>query len=131
MLAGALLLVLAGCATGTAEDGMGSPVESAPVMRGSRPPAAARPVPPTVYRVANGSAGVLARFPKGTQVTLQTEICLKAGEQVTVSGSNGQSVTYNRPGCLKRDGRPTGENAGGFTFGWAVPNGRADLGAAK
>jgi hypothetical protein len=71
--------------------------------------------------VASGSPGVLARFPRGTQVTLQTVICLKAGEQVTVQGSNGQSVTYNRPGCLKRDGQPTGQNMGGFTFGWASP----------
>lgn len=74
---------------------------------------------------------MLARFPRGTVVTLQTEICLKADEQITVQGNNGQSVTYNRPGCLKRSGRPTLENLGGFTFGWAAPGGRASVRTGK
>ena len=66
---------------------------------------------------------MLARYPRGTQVTLQTVICLKAGQQVTISGSNGQTVTYNLGGCLRRNAVPTPQNTGGFTFGWAAPSG--------
>jgi hypothetical protein len=124
-LASALVLALAACASRP------EPVVFEPVMSAPPPPAAARPVPPPVYRVASGSPGVLLRFPRGTQVSLQTVICLKAGEQITVTGSNGQSVTYNRPGCLKRNGPVTGENAGGFTFGWARPLGASVREAAK
>jgi len=66
---------------------------------------------------------VLAEYPRGTQVALETKICLKAGEQVTITGSNGQTVTYNLPGCMRRNAVPTPQNAGGFTFGWAAPSG--------
>lgn len=120
-----LVVALAGCAK--QPEPVMSPPPPPPPM--SAPPPA--PPPPPIYRVASGSPSVLARFPRGTQVTLQTEICLKAGEQITVQGSNGQSVTYNRPGCLKRDGQPTGQNMGGFTFGWARPVSQPVREAAK
>jgi hypothetical protein len=70
-----------------------------------------------VFRIASASPTVLTRFPRGTLVQSATALCLKAGEQVTVAGSNGQSVTYTGPGCLNRKARPTRENVGGFTFG--------------
>lgn len=128
VLAGALLLALTACGERAAEPVMSAPPPPPPM---SAPPPPSPPAPPTIYRVASGSPSVLARFPRGTQVTLQTEICLMAGEQITVTGSNGQNVTYNRPGCLKRSGNPTPQNAGGFTFGWARPSGREAIEAAK
>jgi hypothetical protein len=140
LLAATMALALAGCAQDRLGSGGAPATGSVPPRAAPPPPPPPAPMavpdpvpaPPPVYRVANGSASVLARFPRGTVVTLQTEICLKAGEQVTVSGSNGQTVTYNRPGCLKRAGRPTPENAGGFTFGWRAPtDGAAERGAAK
>jgi hypothetical protein len=132
-LLGAVVLALAACAKKAPMDLPPPPPPPPAPMAPPPPPPPPAPgsPPPPIYRVASGSPSVLARFPRGTQVTLQTQICLKAGEQVTVTGSNGQSVTYNRPGCLKRDARPTGENAGGFTFGWRAPEGRASTGRAK
>ena len=115
LLAAALSLMLAGCA----KDSLGS--GGAP-MTGSVPGrAAAPPPPPPVYRVASGSPSVLTRLPRGTIVTRDTAICLKAAEQITVAGSNGQSVTYTGPGCLKRSAPSTPQNLGGFTFGWRAP----------
>jgi hypothetical protein len=98
---------------GTAEDTRPPPRKRARVgaVRGAPPP---RPV---VFRIASASPTVLTRFPRGTLVQSATALCLKAGEQVTVAGSNGQSVTYTGPGCLNRKARPTRENVGGFTFG--------------
>jgi len=94
LLAAVLVLTLAGCGRRTEE-----PVMSAPPPP---PPGSAAPAPAPIYRVASGTPGVLERFPRGTIVTRDTGICLKAGEQITVTGSNGQSVTYTGPGCLKR-----------------------------
>lgn len=75
---------------------------------------------------------MLARIPRGTLVTRETAICLKAGEQITVAGSNGQSVTYTGPGCLKRSAPASPQNLGGFTFGWRAPvGGETERGAAK
>lgn len=80
--------------------------------RPNRPPS--RPV---LFRVASGSPEVLARLPRGTLVQRSSALCLKPGEQVTVTASTGQSATYTGPGCLKRQGLPTRDNIGGFTFG--------------
>lgn len=95
---------------------------------GVRPPP---PPPLTIYRIASGTSGVLARFPRGTEVTLKTVICLKAAEQVTLQGANGQSVTYDRPGCLRRGGKVSPENLGGFVFGWRLPASGDAVRAAK
>jgi hypothetical protein len=123
LAATALVLTLAACNKRAPEPVMSAPP---PVMAAPPPP------PPPVYRVASGSPSVLERFPRGTIVTRQTEICLKSGEQVTVTGSNGQSVTYDRPGCLKRSAPSTPQNLGGFTFGWRAPlDGGLGQGAAK
>ena len=81
------------------------------------PPPPAVPPRPVTFRIASGSPTVLARFPRGTLVQRGTALCLKAGEQLNVAGSNGQSVSYTGPGCLNRSARPTRENVGGFTFG--------------
>lgn len=70
------------------------------------------------FRVASGTEGVLARFPVGTRVALETEICLARREQVTLISSRGQRVTYRGPGCARRNTRPSSDNLGGFTFGW-------------
>lgn len=107
--------------------------ERAERTRGAPPTASARPpgrtrtgavrgTPPTpprpvIFRIASGSSAVLARFPRGTLVERSTALCLRAGEQVSVAASNGQSVSYTGPGCLKRQARPTRDNIGGFTFG--------------
>lgn len=123
-----LVLALAACGKKAPEPVMSAPP---PPPMSAPPPPPPPPSPPPVYRVASGSPAVLTRFPRGTLVTLQTEICLKQGEQITMVGSNGQSVTYNRPGCLRRNGRPTGENAGGFTFGWSKPVGRSEAWLGK
>ena len=108
-------LMLAGCGKRAAEPVMSAPPPPPP------PPGSAAPAPAPIYRVASGSPGVLERFPRGTVVTRETAICLKAGEQITVTGSNGQSVTYTGPGCLKRSAPATPQNLGGFTFGWRAP----------
>lgn len=134
LLAATLALTLAGCASNdpldNMEGGSGAPVMSAPPPPPPPPPPASPA--PAVYRVASGSPSVLARLPRGTLVTRETAICLKAGEQVTVSGSNGQSVTYTGPGCLKRSAPATPQNLGGFTFGWRAPiSGETARGAAK
>ncbi len=133
-LSGALVMALAACAEPPVPVMAPPPPPPPPVMAPPPPPpppTSARVPPPPVYRIASGSPTVLARFPRGTQVTLQTVICLKAGEQVTISGSNGQTVTYNRRGCLRRSGNPTPENSGGFTFGWIAPGGAAIAHAVK
>ena len=127
VVCGALLLVLAGCA---ASPPLPAPSPHPPPPAPALPPPPPPP-PPSIYRIASGSPGVLARFPRGTPVTLQTVICLKAGEQVSIQGSNGQPVTYNRLGCLRRNAVPTRENVGGFTFGWAAPSERVSVGASK
>ena len=72
---------------------------------------------PILFRVASASPAVLTRLPKGTVVHRSTVLCLDRGEQVTISGNIGQMVTYNGPGCLRRQTRPTLENIGAFTFG--------------
>jgi len=104
--------------------GVITPKASAPRKRTrtGAPRAAAAPPPPppprpVIFRIASGSPAALARFPRGTLVQRGTALCLKAGEQVTVAGNNGQSATYTGPGCLNRSARPTRENVGGFTFG--------------
>ena len=76
------------------------------------------------FRVASGSPDVLERFPRGSQVTRETEICLERGQQVTLISRRGQRVTYRGPGCARRNAQPSGTNLGGFTFGW---NGHATL----
>lgn len=100
---------------------------AAPPAASSRPPGRTRtgavrgrpqtPPRPVIFRIASGSPAVLARVPRGTLVQRSTALCLKAGEQVSVAASNGQSVSYTGPGCLKRQARPTRDNIGGFTFG--------------
>lgn len=85
-----------------------------------RPTAARPPAPPPrpiIFRLASASPGVLQRYPKGTLVQRSTALCLSNGEEATIVGSNGQSVSYTGPGCLQRKARPTGDNIGGFTFG--------------
>lgn len=72
---------------------------------------------PIIFRLAGASSSVLGRYPRGTIVQRTTSLCLQNGEQATINGSNGQSVTYTGPGCLRRKARPTGDNLGGFTFG--------------
>lgn len=72
---------------------------------------------PIIFRLASATPAVLQRFPRGTLVEKTTELCLNDGEQATVSGSHGQSVTYTGPGCLRRKAQPTSTNIGGFTFG--------------
>ena len=51
-------------------------------------------------------------------MTSATRICLSDGEQITISGSNGQQVSYRGPGCMQRTAPPSGENQGGFVFGY-------------
>ena len=75
------------------------------------------PPRPIIFRLAGASPSVLGRYPRGTIVQRTTSLCLQNGEQATISGSHGQSVTYTGPGCLRRKARPTGDNLGGFTFG--------------
>lgn len=117
------MLVLAACKT-TPEpaEPMAEPVMEAPPPP---PPAAAMPAPPPpTFRVRSGSPAVLEKFPRGSEVTRTTRICLKEGEQITISGSNGQQVSYRGPGCMQRTAPPTGDNQGGFIFGfngWGVP----------
>lgn len=109
-LAGALALGLSACAR---NDAMMEPVMAPP-------PPMAEPAPvqaPPVYRVRSGSPGVLQKFPRGSEVTRSTRICLAEGEQITISGSNGQQVSYRGPGCMQRTAPPSGTNQGGFTFG--------------
>ena len=106
----AVSVLLAACATTPAPE---------PVDTAAMPPAEPRMVapPPPVYRVRSGTPSVLERFPRGSVVTEETEICLEEGEQVNVIGENGQSVTYVGPGCMTRSAPATGENEGGFIFG--------------
>lgn len=85
-------------------------------IRASARPAA-MPPRPIIFRLANGSPAVLKRHPRGTLVQRTTALCLNPGEEATIVGSNGQSVSYNGPGCLNRKARPTSTNIGGFTFG--------------
>jgi hypothetical protein len=109
-LVGALALGLSACAR---NDAMMEPVMAPP-------PPMAEPAPvqaPPVYRVRSGSPGVLQKFPRGSEVTRSTRICLAEGEQITISGSNGQQVSYRGPGCMQRTAPPSGTNQGGFTFG--------------
>lgn len=73
---------------------------------------------PAFFRVASGSEAVLERYPRGSRVTEQSEICLARGQQVTLISSAGQRVTYRGPGCARRNAEPSGRNVGGFTFGW-------------
>lgn len=75
------------------------------------------PPRPIIFRLASASPPVLQRYPRGTMVQHSTALCLAQGEQATISASNGQSVTYTGPGCLKRQAKPTSTNLGGFTFG--------------
>jgi len=132
---GAAMIALAGCAKKAPEMMAPPPPPPPPPPPMSAPPPPPPPpvsAPAPVYRVAGGSPGVLARIPRGTVVTRDPAICLKAGEQVTVAGSNGQSVTYSGPGCLKRGAPASPRNLGGFTFGWRGPQGgAAERGAAK
>lgn len=123
-----------------AHNGPGDPVVEAevvestgaasPAPRSARPkrartgsvrPSASRPAPapprPVIFRLANASPEVLKRYPRGTLVQRTTALCLNHGEEATIVGSNGQSVSYSGPGCLHRKARPTAENIGGFTFG--------------
>ena len=86
-------------------------------VRTGAPRAAPPPPRPVIFRIASGSPAALARFPRGTLVQRGAPLCLRAGEQVSIAGSNGQSVTYTGPGCLNRTARPTRDNVGGFTFG--------------
>jgi hypothetical protein len=125
LLAAVLVLTLAGCGRRAEEPVMSAPPPPPP------PPGSAAPAPAPIYRVASGTPGVLERFPRGTIVTRDTGICLKAGEQITVTGSNGQSVTYTGPGCLKRSAPATPQNLGGFTFGWRAPADNEAQRAAK
>lgn len=81
----------------------------------ARPPAV--PPRPIIFRLASASPGVLDRYPRGTLVQRTTALCLNPGEEATIVGSNGQSVSYTGPGCLNRKARPTSTNIGGFTFG--------------
>ncbi len=85
----------------------------------------ATPPRPVIFRLANASPAVLKRHPRGTLVQRTTALCLNPGEEATIVGSNGQSVSYSGPGCLNRKAKPTSTNIGGFTFGWAKPKGRA------
>lgn len=99
-----------------------------PVM--APPPPMAEPAaasPPAVYRVRSGSPAVLQKFPRGSEVTRSTRICLAEGEQITISGSNGQQVSYRGPGCMQRTAPPSGTNQGGFTFGRNSYGVRADV----
>jgi len=70
-----------------------------------------------IFRVASGSAAVLVRFPRGTVVQQSMALCLNEGEQLTITANIGQSATYSGPGCLRRQGKPTPDNIGAFTFG--------------
>lgn len=72
---------------------------------------------PIIFRVASGSTDVLNRFPRGTVVQQSMALCLSQGEQLTVAANVGQSATYTGPGCLRRQGRPSRDNIGAFTFG--------------
>lgn len=111
--ASVMSLALAACAS-TAEP---EPVTSSPAPPPPPPSAALNQVPPPIYRVRSGTPSVLERFPRGSVVTEETEICLEEGEQVNVIGDNGQSVTYVGPGCMARSAPATGDNEGGFIFG--------------
>lgn len=85
-------------------------------IRASARPAAVPPRP-IIFRLAAASPAVLKRHPRGTLVQRTTALCLNPGEEATIVGSNGQSVSYTGPGCLHRKARPTSTNIGGFTFG--------------
>jgi hypothetical protein len=97
-----------------------APPSAAPGIRvGATRESASRPPPPrpVIFRIANASPSVLQRVPRGTLVERTTVLCLMDGEQVTISASIGQSVTYTGPGCARRNARPTSDNVGGFSFG--------------
>ncbi len=81
------------------------------------PAAPSQPARPLVFRLAAASPSVHDRMKRGAVITRATVLCLKSAEQATIIGSNGQSVTYTGPGCLKRQGRPTSDNIGAFVFG--------------
>jgi hypothetical protein len=72
---------------------------------------------PLVFRLAAASPSVHDRMKRGAVITRTTVLCLKSGEQATINGSNGQSVTYTGPGCMRRNARPDRDNIGAFTFG--------------
>lgn len=106
----ALAIGLAGCAK---NQPMAEPVMAPPPPMAT--PAPSQPAP--IYRVRSGSPSVLESYPRGSEVGRATRICLKEGEQITISGSNGQQVSYRGPGCMQRNAPPSGTNQGGFTFG--------------
>ena len=113
---GTLALALAACQSMGA--GAEPPVvDSMPAPTSAAPPPPPPP-PPPVYLVRSGSPSVLAKFPRGSEVSRDTRICLEEGEQITIAGTNGQQVSYRGPGCMQRTGRPTGDNEGGFIFGF-------------
>lgn len=80
-----------------------------------------------IFRVATGTGDVLSKFPAGTRVTQELEICLARGQQITLISSRGQRVTYRGPGCARRNARPSATNQGGFTFGWNGLGGGRDV----
>lgn len=113
----ALALSLAACQSmGGAEGGGGDMGAMPPPAAAGAPPPP--PPPPPVFRVRSASPAVLEKFPRGSEVTRKTRICLEEGEQLTIVGSNGQSVTYTGPGCMQRSAPSTSDNVGGFTFGY-------------
>lgn len=47
----------------------------------------------------HGTAGALARFPRGTLFGTAQRICLAPGERLTVAGKSGTRMTFAGPGC--------------------------------
>lgn len=80
----------------------------------ARPAAPPRPI---IFRLASASPAVSQRYARGTLLQKTTALCLNHGEEATIVGGSGQSVSYSGPGCLHRKAKPTGANIGGFTFG--------------
>lgn len=111
-----------------------APVE--PVVDTSAPPvpepmvmAEPPPPPPPIFRVRSGSPSVLERFPRGSVIDEDTEICLEDGEQINVIGNNGQTVSYVGPGCMTRTAPASSENEGGFIFGHRENGDAAEMSA--
>lgn len=70
--------------------------------------------------VTRGSAGALAIYPLRKKLPFGEMVCLKAGDQITLTDTRGRTATYGA-GCDKRLQNVEEENTGGTTQGALDP----------
>ena len=70
--------------------------------------------------VTRGSSGALAIYPLRKKLPLDEMVCLKAGDQLTLTDTRGRTTTYGA-GCDKRLQATEEENTGGTTHGALDP----------